>query len=108
MRERYKEGLIIMGKTESARSPLGRLVFFMVCLSVAGAIVAGAHYAFVDLPQQNALQVPTNDASASCAAGCSDAYQACIGGCSGNRGCNDACYQNAVACANSCGIEIMG
>jgi len=97
-----------MAETESAQSPLSRLVFFMVCLSVAGAIVAGAHYAFVDLPQQNALQVPANDGSASCAAGCSGAYQACIGGCSGDRGCNDACYQNAVACANSCGIEIMG
>ena len=97
-----------MAETESTRSPLGRLVFFMVCLSVAGAMVAGAHYALVDLPGQNALQAPTNAGSESCAAGCSVAYQACIGGCSGDRGCLDACYQVVEACANSCGIEIMG
>ena len=93
---------------ETSQSPLGRLVFFMVCLSIAGAIVAGAHYALVDLPQQNALQVPTNAGSESCAAGCSGAYQACIGGCSGEGGCIDACNQNIVACANNCGVEVMG
>lgn len=36
-------------------SPLSRLVLVMVCLSVGGAFVAGAHYYVVDLPQQTAL-----------------------------------------------------
>lgn len=46
--------------SESLRSPLARLVLFMVCLSVAGAFIAGAHYVAVDLPQQQNLQAPTN------------------------------------------------
>lgn len=46
--------------TGSPESPLARLVVFMVCLSVAGGIVAGVHYYTVDLPQQQSLQAPTN------------------------------------------------
>jgi len=42
------------------RSPLARLVLFMVCLAVAGSILGGAHYYAVDIPQQNALQPPQN------------------------------------------------
>lgn len=37
------------------KSPLARLVLFMVCLSFAGAFLAGAHYYVIDLPQQKAL-----------------------------------------------------
>lgn len=36
------------------RSPLARLVLFMVCLSIAGGIVAGIYYFAVDLPQREA------------------------------------------------------
>ncbi len=39
-------------------TPLTRLVLFTVCLSIAGAFVAGAHYYAIDLPQQNALEGP--------------------------------------------------
>ncbi|MCK9632540.1 MAG: hypothetical protein M0R30_12990 [Methanoregula sp.] len=45
---------------ESAKPPLARLVLFMVCLSVAGIVVAGAHYYAVDLPQQQAVTTPSN------------------------------------------------
>jgi len=45
---------------ESTRSPLARLVLFIVCLSIAGSIVAGVHYYAVDLPQQQNVQAPTN------------------------------------------------
>ncbi|AGB03403.1 hypothetical protein [Methanoregula formicica] len=48
-----------MGSQEG-KSPVARLVLFMVCLSVAGAFVAGLHYYTVDLPQQNAVQAPEN------------------------------------------------
>jgi len=42
-------------------SPLARLVLFMICLSLAGTLVAGAHYFAVDLPQQRiALLPPSN------------------------------------------------
>jgi hypothetical protein len=44
----------------SPHSPIASLVLFMVCLSVAGAFLAGAHYYAVDLPQQQSVQVPEN------------------------------------------------
>jgi hypothetical protein len=43
------------------RTPLARLVLFMVCLSVAGSFLAGVHYFAVDLPQQQSLAAPKND-----------------------------------------------
>lgn len=46
--------------TQSASSPLARLVLFVICLAIAGSCVAGAHYAAVDLPAQKAVQVPLN------------------------------------------------
>lgn len=51
-----------MTKPQFTLSPLSRLVLFMVCLSVAGSIIAGAHYYAVDLPEQNAqsLTPPSN------------------------------------------------
>ena len=51
-----------MTLSQSTRSPLARLVLFMVCLSIAGSIVAGAHYYAVDLPRQNAVTAPENNA----------------------------------------------
>jgi hypothetical protein len=43
-----------MSSSQPVQSPLARLVLFMVCLSVAGSIIAGVHYFAVDLPQQKA------------------------------------------------------
>jgi len=37
------------------KSPLARLLLFIVCLSIAVAFVAGAHYYIIDVPQQKAL-----------------------------------------------------
>lgn len=48
-----------------SRSPLARLVLFMICLAGAGSVVAGAHYFVVDQPQQNALAEYTR-----CTGGC--------------------------------------
>lgn len=43
------------------RSPLARLVFFMIYLSVAGCFCAGLHSAVVDrLAQHHALHPPAN------------------------------------------------
>lgn len=36
------------------------LVKFMICLSIAGSVLAGIHYYAVDLPQQKAAQAPPN------------------------------------------------
>ncbi|PKL64709.1 MAG: hypothetical protein CVV32_06395 [Methanomicrobiales archaeon HGW-Methanomicrobiales-3] len=44
----------------SKRSPLARLVLFMVCLAIAGSAGAGVHYYAVDLPVQKNVQVPEN------------------------------------------------
>lgn len=52
--------------SQSPQSPLARLVLFMVCLSLAGSILAGAHYYTVDLPQQKAVQAPFNSPSDNC------------------------------------------
>jgi len=48
---------------EPNRSPLASLVLFMICLSIAGSIVVGAHYYTVDLPAQKNLQATDNAAS---------------------------------------------
>jgi hypothetical protein len=42
------------------KSPLARLVLFMVCLAIAGSCVAGVHYYTVDLPQQQSQTAPEN------------------------------------------------
>jgi hypothetical protein len=46
----------------SVKSPLARLVFFLILLSAAGSVLAGIHYAAIDLPAQHARQVPANSA----------------------------------------------
>ena len=48
-----------MAEIQSTESPLARLVLFMVCLSIAGSLVAGVHYYAVDLPVQKELLAPT-------------------------------------------------
>lgn len=44
-----------MSSSPETRSPLAQLVLFMVCLSVAGTFVAGAHYYVIDIPEQKAI-----------------------------------------------------
>lgn len=57
-----------MTETRAERSPLARLILFMVCLSIARSIVAGAHYYAIDLPDQerSALQQPENARTTKC------------------------------------------
>lgn len=43
------------------RSPLARLVLFMIFLSLAGTLVAGLHWYAIDLPvQQELIRAPDN------------------------------------------------
>ena len=42
------------------RTPLARLVLFMICLSIIGSAIAGIHYYAVDLPQQQSVKAPSN------------------------------------------------
>lgn len=59
----------------SQKSPLARLVLFMICLAIAGSVVAGAHYYTVDLPMQNTVQAPGNSVVQSWK--CSDCANVC-------------------------------
>jgi hypothetical protein len=42
------------------RTPLARLVLFMIGLSIIGSVIAGAQYYAVDLPQHQSVQAPAN------------------------------------------------
>ncbi len=47
-----------MTEVQTERSPLARLVLFMICLSIAGSCLAGFHYYVVDYPEQYAATHP--------------------------------------------------
>lgn len=50
-----------MPETKTSRSPLTRLVLFIICMAVAASILAGVLYLAVDLPaQQQTIQPPEN------------------------------------------------
>ena len=89
------------------RPPLSRLVLFMVCLSVAGAFLAGAHYYAVDLPHQKNLQVPAN--SLTTCSQCETTYHACMDSCRwGNNmaeinTCRKNCKEDYNRCDEDCG-----
>jgi hypothetical protein len=59
------------------RTPLARLVLFMVCLAIAGSILAGAHYYAIDLPQQRNAPAPENNIPID--AGCRICQSNCYG-----------------------------
>ncbi|MFA6333609.1 MAG: hypothetical protein WCX22_11695 [Methanoregula sp.] len=76
---------------ESTGTPLARLVLFMVCLSIAGSIVAGAHYYAIDLPQQKSIDAPQNswfDGD------CSHCWRECGRSAANPYVCNGYCYFN--------------
>ena len=74
------------------RSPLARLVLFMVCLSIAGSIVAGLHYNAVDLPRQNALQAPSNAWYTCQPYDCECQVHRCQSNCASDGNCMLECY----------------
>ena len=79
---------------------LRALVLFMVCLSIAGTLVAGAHWFVVDKPQQDALK---NTAPENCGTTSLDC-PACLSICyplKGYYACQDYCEQ-----IGSCGVSI--
>jgi len=58
--------------SQSSGTPLARLVLFMVCLAIAGSILAGADYYTRELPMQKAIQAPENSGM-----GCQECYDWC-------------------------------
>lgn len=83
----------------SPKSPLARIVLFMVCLSIAGTIVSGVHYFMVDLPHQNAMQAPENRIEIGCYARCMNGYDPCM------RDPGSACLDTYRACIKACPEE---
>jgi len=62
-------------------SPLARLVLFMICLSIAGSLVAWIHYNVIDRPAQiAALQAPENSDQDQCWV-CKDDLKSCKNDC---------------------------
>ena len=55
-----------MSNEPTERSPLGRLVLFMICLSLAASCLAGFHYYVVDYPEQYAATHPPANYGQSC------------------------------------------
>ena len=60
------------------KSPLTRLVLFMVCLSVAGALIAGVHYLVIEKPLRDTVKEPANDYRPYCMESCYNEYSACM------------------------------
>jgi hypothetical protein len=81
-------------------SPLARLVLFMIFLSVAGGITAGAHYYAVDVPQQQSLQAPTN--TYDCWDECNIQFDACNSLCYIQKNCDGGCYAANQHCRMKC------
>ena len=85
-------------------SPLARLVLFMVCLAVAGALVSGLHYIAVDVPAQKAASAPDNWGS-SCMQECKKATENCIAeNCPGEIS-SFKCIHCNVMCGAMCGDQ---
>jgi hypothetical protein len=51
---------------ESGKSPLARLVLFIICLSIAGSLLAGSHYILIDRPAQEYAAHPPANYSGTC------------------------------------------
>lgn len=65
--------------SENEKPPLARLILFMVCLSIAGAFVAGAHYYVIDLPGQKALSgYPPANANRDTVEKCNTCMNGCV------------------------------
>ncbi len=75
------------------QSPLARLVLFMICLSVAGSILAGAQYFTNGQPQQAAVVAPANSPSDNC----QDCYDWCARE-----------HPNSGGCKYNCQVYICG
>ncbi len=84
---------------ESSRSPLTRLVLFMVCLAIMGTVIAGAHYLAIDLPAQKNVQAPAN--ADTCASTCGMQKADCAESCPRDASlstCLDACIDTYYKC----------
>ncbi|MEN6611398.1 MAG: hypothetical protein ABFC24_11190 [Methanoregulaceae archaeon] len=61
---------------EFTGTPMSRLILFLVCLSIAGTLAAGVHYAAIDLPQHSSHQVPAK--TGVCDEQCRNCMETCL------------------------------
>ena len=80
----------------SAQSPLRKLVLFLVCLALAGTILAGILYLTVELPAQQPARAPPNGPGSS--RPCEIFRTDCPGGCGNDQACLDRCDQLYNGC----------
>ena len=86
-----------MERALSTKSPLARLILFMVCLGISGSLVAGAHYFAVDLPQQQARALhPPGNGNTELLAACNICMQNC------------QFESNSYECENTCKLLVCG
>ena len=89
---------MVIPMPEQQSSPLARLALFMVCLSIAGGLVAGAHYAAFDLPLQKTVAAPHNENCETC----EDTYMQCFRDGGRDRIQMSICDENYQNCQNEC------
>jgi hypothetical protein len=75
-----------MTASPPGKSPLLRLVLFIICLAITGSIIAGVHYFAIDLPQQQNMQAPTNAGSFCSYAVAQNIYCSCLDNAYGQEG----------------------
>ena len=76
----------------------------MICLSIAGAFVAGVHYFAIDLPQQKAVTAPANEIDVGCVHVCNQNFFSCENSCVGAYCNNEQCMDDLTACETQCGL----
>ncbi len=81
-----------MSEAHIQKSPLARLVLFIICLSITGSMIAGVHYFAVDLPNQQSISKPPANWACACLNECDAKYWI---------GTRDGVLQNAK-CTNDC------
>lgn len=93
-----------MPETKISRSPLTRLVLFIICMAVAASILAGVLYLAVDLPgQQQAIKAPENKFVApwwdtSCFEACGNRFLAHEINWAGLEACYHTCCGGGLTC----------
>jgi hypothetical protein len=95
----FMQRIFIMADIRSEKTPLARLMLFMICISVAGSIGAGISWFAVELPAQNAVTAPANGDTLACG----NARQECTNGCGNMPYHNDAEITARNTCYRQCG-----
>jgi hypothetical protein len=77
----------------------------MICLSVAGAFIAGMQYFAVDLLHQKSVTTPANGYNPDATYDCQAAWSSCMNSCGpvyspGNRDCESQCNYALMICVN--------